>query len=209
MSSDVTPNAGFAARCYKVSRVIHWVTVALVSGLLVTALFGDIDPHGAGNSAFLWHSSLGVTLYLLSISRVLLWLIYRPTAKAVAVEKGEGAERGLRIAFYALLLALPISGWFLASEEGMPAHLFGIPALPQWYYREAVQQSTPIRGSDSHEAKSNEESVVTILNRIHATLAAALSAIVVIHVFSVLRDRPWRRNQGRGGLPKRDGKSIV
>ena len=73
ISSNAIPGASFAARCFKVSRVIHWITVALVCGLLLTALFGGIDPHGAGNTAFLWHSSMGIVLYLLSISRVLLW----------------------------------------------------------------------------------------------------------------------------------------
>lgn len=33
MSSDATPSATFAARCFIVSRVIHWLTVALVCGL--------------------------------------------------------------------------------------------------------------------------------------------------------------------------------
>lgn len=192
MNSDATSSATFAARCVKASRVIHWLTVALVSGLLITALFGGIDPHGPGNTAFLWHSSLGISVYLLSISRVLLWLFYR-TIATDAVGRGEAAYRGLRIAFYALLIALPVSGWLLASEEGMPAHLFGMPALPQWYYQEAPQQSTAVRTSDSRGTPSNDKPIVTYLVRIHATLAAALSVVIVIHVFAVIRDRALRR----------------
>jgi cytochrome b561 len=197
MNSNATSSATFAARCVKASRVIHWITVALVSGLLITALFGGIDPHGPGNTAFLWHSSLGISVYLLSISRVLLWLIYRPMA-ADAAGKGKGAYSALRIAFYALLIALPVSGWLLASAEGMPAHLFGMPALPQWYYRDALQQSTPVRESNSRGTSSNDKPIVTYLVRIHATLAAALSVVVVIHVFTVIRDPARRRNQRRG-----------
>lgn len=49
-----------------------------MSGLLVTALFWDIDPHGLGNGAFLWHSSLGIIVYLLSMARLLLWCVYVP-----------------------------------------------------------------------------------------------------------------------------------
>jgi hypothetical protein len=59
---------------FKVSRIIHWITVALVCGLLVTALFGGIDPHGAGNTAFLWHSSMGLAL--------LEWAADRPKSLA-------------------------------------------------------------------------------------------------------------------------------
>jgi len=184
---------GFAARAFKSSRIIHWLTVVLVSGLLVTALFGGIDPHGTGNRAFLWHSSLGISVYLLSISRVLLWLIYRPIAiPAAAPSKYATVDRGLRFTFYALLIALPISGWLLASEEGMPAHLFGMPALPQWYYSLPVHQSTAIRATEPHEIGSNDKAVVIQLRRIHATLAGALSAVVVIHVFIVIRVRRRR-----------------
>ena len=184
---------GFAARAFKTSRVIHWITVALVSGLLITALFGGIDPHGTGNSAFLWHSSLGISVYVLTISRVLLWLFYWPVAiPAIAPGKFEATDRGLRLAFYALLVALPISGWLLASEEGMPAHLMGMPALPQWYYREPAHQST-VRATEPQETRSNDKTVVIYLRRIHATLAGALSAVVVIHVFTVIRVRARRR----------------
>jgi cytochrome b561 len=154
MSANGAISDSFAMRVFKVSRIIHWATVALVSGLAVAAWFGEIDPHGNGNSAFQWHSSLG----------------------------------------YALLVALPISGWSLASEQGMPAHLFGMPALPQWYYREPAHQFAADRATEPHETRSNDNSVVIYLRRIHGTLAAALSIVVVIHVFTVIRVRARRRD---------------
>ena len=134
-------------------------------GLLLTALFGGIDPHGAGNTAFLWHSSMGIALYLLSISRVLSvgHLSTDGTIRPMRRVNGEDAHRGLQIAFYALLLALPISGWFLASEEGTSAHLLGIPALPQWYFQEAAQQSTAVRAAHPSEAAPGATSLVVNL----------------------------------------------
>jgi cytochrome b561 len=208
ISSDATPSAAFAVRCFKVSRFIHWLTVTLVCGLTLTALFGDIDPHGAGNNAFLWHSSMGIVLYVLTISRVLLWLIYRPLAHTTgAPGNGEEAHSRLHAAFYALLLALPISGWFLASEEGMSAHLLAIPALPQWYFHESVQESSANREAVIHGKSSIDTSVVTYLARIHAALATALSAVVAIHIFSVIRDRVRRRSQRYSEKRKRDGET--
>jgi cytochrome b561 len=199
ISSDAIPNATFAARCFKVSRVIHWITVALVCGLLLTALFGGIDPHEAGNTAFLWHSSMGIVLYLLSISRVLLWVVYRPTAPSIDVAvRDEKAHHGLQIAFYALLIALPISGWFLASEEGTSAHLFGIPALPQWYFHEAAQQSIAIRAASPSETTPSDTSVVVNLIRIHAALAAALFLVAALHIFTVIRVRARRDSHASG-----------
>lgn len=188
--SDVPQKRAFALRCYTWSRAIHWVTVALVSGVLVTALFENIDPHGSGNSAFLWHSLMGLTVYLLTITRVLLWFAYRPTAGGAAER---GAHRGLRMAFYALLVALPISGWWLASEEGMPAHVFGIPALPQWYHQEGAAHSGSGDSEAAREdAAAREAPVVRYLARLHASLGAALAIVIALHLISVIRTRKRR-----------------
>jgi len=209
LSFDSTPTLTFAHHCFKVSRVIHWLTVALVSGLLVTALFWDIDPHGSGNGAFLWHSSLGISVYLLSMARLVLWLVYRSTPPRADEPKTQGGGPGVRYAFYALLLALPFSGWLLASEEGMPAHLFGITSLPQWYERTAPLPSTVGSLRESHDAATNDTAIVINLNRNHAALAAALSAVIVIHLFAVIRDRTRRRDELRHGVHKRVGKRII
>ena len=189
--SDALENRAFKIRCYAWSRAIHWVTIALLGGLLVTALFEDIDPHGSGNSAFLWHSSLGLVVYLLSVSRFFLWLIYRPTASTVG-EQDARVNRGLRFAFYALLIALPVSGWWLASEEGMPAHVFGIPALPQWYNREGAPHSSSTHIEASRENVAREDPVVRYLARLHASLGAALALVIALHVLLLIRTRKQR-----------------
>jgi cytochrome b561 len=185
-NANARPEMVFAARCYSISRVVHWITVALVIVLLITALSGGIDPHGSGSGAFLWHSSLGIALYLLTISRVLLWLIYRPAARpSVTSGTTKGIDRSLRIAFYVLLLSLPISGWLLASEEGMHSSFLGIPALPQWYHEGVAQ----------HTAGASDTTIVMILNRIHAWLAAALFAVVAVHLLTAAR--AWKDRQAR------------
>ena len=208
MSPDSPPTVRFSDRCFKVSRVIHWLTVALVSVLLVTGLFGGIDPHGTGNGAFLWHSSLGISVYLLSMSRLLLWFVYRPTRQSPDDHEAQAGGRGLRYAFYALLLALPLSGWLLASEEGTPAHLFGIPSLSQWYEPPAPVPATVDSPTESHGATTKDKTVVMYLNRVHAALAAALSVVIVIHIFSLIRDRVRRRDRRALGVRKRDGKEV-
>jgi cytochrome b561 len=191
---DVPRSRAFALRCYAWSRAIHWVTVVLVSGVLITALFENIDPHGSGNSAFLWHSLLGLAVYLLTITRVLLWFVYRPTASGSAEPDGHG---GLRAAFYSLLIALPISGWWLASEEGMPAHVFGIPALPQWYNQQDATLPASIDSQATREHAVREAPVVRYLARLHGSLGAALAIVVALHFISVVRARNQRVDERR------------
>ena len=201
--SDIPQNRAFAIRCYAWSRAIHWVTVALVGGLLVTALFDNIDPHGSGNRAFLWHSSLGLSVYLLSITRVLLWFVYRPTASS-AGKPDAGVHRGLRVAFYAVLIAMPVSGWWLASEQGMPSHMFGIPALPQWYHREAVAHSDSTDSEVSREHAVQEAPVIRYLTRLHASLGAALAVAVALHLLSSIRTRKQRTDAQKPEVPDGD-----
>jgi cytochrome b561 len=204
--SDVPQNHAFALRCYAWSRAIHWATVVFVGGVLVTALFENIDPHGSGNRAFLWHSFLGLTVYLLTITRVLLWFVYRPTTSG-AVEPD--AHRGLRTAFYALLIALPISGWWLASEEGMPAHLFGIPALPQWYHQESAAHSGSADSAEPPKVAAREAPVIRYLTLLHASLGAALAMVVALHLLSIIRTRNQRADGPKHELLDVDKKTPI
>jgi cytochrome b561 len=185
MTADVNarPDTVYAARGYRISRVIHWVTVALASALLLIALLGDIDPHGSGNGAFLWHSSLGFAFYLLAVSRVLLWFIYRPTEDPFrATQMGQRINWALQTAFYTVLLALPLSGLFLALEEGMHSTLFGLPVLPQWYHEGVVE----------HSNEMSDTSAVLVLGRVHATLAVVLIMVIAAHLVTAIRGRARR-----------------
>jgi cytochrome b561 len=134
ISSESTSTLTLADRCFKVGRFIHWMTVALLSGLLVTALLWNIDSHGSGNTAFLWHSSLGISVYLLSMARVLLWLVDRPTRRGVDERAAQGERRG---------------------------------------------------ASESYDQTRKDTTYVIRLNRVHAALAAALSAVIFIHIFTI------------------------
>jgi cytochrome b561 len=209
LASDTTPTWTFAHHCFRVSRILHWLTVALVSGLLVTALGWNIDPHGSGNPAFLWHSSLGISVYLLSMARLLLWFVYRPASAQAGGPEAQGGGPGVRFAFYALLLALPFSGWLLASSEGMAAHPFGIPSLPQWYQRMAPPSSAVGSPQKSHDAATKDTDTVVNLQRIHAALTVALSAVIVTHLVAVIRDRTRRRDELQPGARNSVGKRII
>jgi cytochrome b561 len=195
--SDAPQGRAFAIRCYAWSRAIHWVTVALVSGLLITALFYNIDAHGPGNRAFFWHSSLGITLYLLTITRVLLWFVYRPTA-SVAGKPDAGVHRGLRAAFYALLVALPVSGWWLASAQSTPSQVLWVPTLPQWLFQQDATHSVAADPETSRQDGSQNAAVVRALSRLHASLAAALAIVVVLHLLPVIKSRMRDRGSRPG-----------
>ena len=201
--SDTSQRLDIANRCCASSRAIHWITVVLMLGLLITGLFGNIDPHGSGNRAFLWHSSLGIGVYLLAVSRVLLWIVSRP-ASSNAVKGKPRWDSTLRIAFYALLVALPVSGWWLASEEGMSTHALGVPMLPQWYHQESTSPSMAAHSEVSRDYPSRKGPLISNLARLHASLNAALALIIALHI--ILTVRNFRAHNG--GKASREGTRL-
>ena len=98
-------------------------------------------------------------------------------------------RRGLRVAFYALLIAVPLSGWWLASEEGMPAHLLGMPALPQWYHQGGAPHLGSTHSEASRENAVQKDPVVPDLSRLHASLSAALAVVIALHLISLFKYR--------------------
>jgi len=191
---ETSKRPDIANRYHAWSRAIHWITVVLMVGLLVTGLFGNIDPHGSGNRAFLWHSSLGIAVYLLAVSRVLLWIVSRPASSNA--DKGRPRwDSTLRIAFYALLVAVPLSGWWLASEEGMSTHALGVPMLPQWYHQE--KSSSPSMAAHSEVARDypfRKGPSISNLARLHVSLNAALALVIFLHIIWTVRDSRARNN---------------
>ena len=92
---------------------------------------GDL-PNGPDKVAtYALHKSIGITILARAVLR-LLWRIYAGAPAAVAgtpswqVRIATLAHLGL----YALLLAMPISGWALNSASGFPLQWFGLVNLP-------------------------------------------------------------------------------
>jgi cytochrome b561 len=123
----------------------------------------------------------------------MLRLIRRPAGHAAnAVTANEMLSTAFGLGFYTLLVALPISGWMLASDERVPVDLLGIPALPQWLFSTAAQS-----GSAWHTAGTQDSPLMTALIRIHVSLALGLSATVVLHVVQMIVDAPRSRGLSR------------
>ena len=115
-----------------VSQLLHWLIVLLILGqgtvgLLMTEMRNSPDKI----ELYALHKSVGLTLLALVALR-LAWRLYAGSPLAVA-----GMPRWqARIAslthglLYALLLALPLTGWLLNSAAGFPLQWFGLFNLP-------------------------------------------------------------------------------
>ena len=115
-----------------VSQLLHWLVVLLIlvqatAGLLMTEMRNSPDKV----QAYALHKSFGLTILALAVLR-LAWRWYAGTPRPVP-GMPRWQERVARLShwgLYALLFAIPISGWVLNSVAGFPLQWFGLFNLP-------------------------------------------------------------------------------
>src|SRR4051812_10786997 len=95
------------------SKTFHWLIVLLIITQWVIAERADDLPNGLAKLQMLaWHKSIGMTVFMLAIIR-LVWRWTNPVPTLDGVTRGwERFTAGFsHIALYALIFAMPISGW--------------------------------------------------------------------------------------------------
>ncbi len=117
-----------------VSQSLHWLIVLLIIGQGSVGLWMQ-EMHNSPDKIQLYalHKSFGLTILALVVLR-LLWRLY---AGAPGPVPGTPTwqQRIARVThwlLYALLLAMPLSGWTLNSAAGFPLQwfwLFNLPAI--------------------------------------------------------------------------------
>ncbi|QGN53946.1 cytochrome b [Novosphingobium sp. Gsoil 351] len=154
-----------AHRYSSVARGFHAAIAVLVIGNLAGGLLHDFLPKDW--NVIPLHKSMGLLILVLSIGRI-LWRFtwktpaYRPALKPFDLM----LAKTVHVAFYALILIMPLSGWIFSSASKYGAAFFGIPVtLP-------VAKGSPLAGL-SHET--------------HEILGYAMAALVVLHVGAALR----------------------
>ena len=158
------------------SQLFHWLIVALLITQVTLAFMADDLPAGARKLTLLArHKSVGITILMLVILR-LLWRLANPTPELPPTLKPY--ERKLaqvtHALLYALLIAMPLSGWMMSSARGFPVSWFGFFQLP-----DLVPKSKPLYDA---------------LVATHATLAVVLGCVVALHVAAALKHHFWLRD---------------
>lgn len=154
---------------------VHWLTAICVAAAWLLGEGGRMVRQSPPS----WHFAFGLAVLVLVLPRLIARLA--GGASALDPEGSPLLRAGARIGhavLYALLVALPLSGWYAASSMGVPVRLWGVtlPAL-----------ATPTLGGggligDLHSTGGN---VLLILAGLHGLMA-------LYHHF-VLRDDTLRR----------------
>ena len=157
------------ARYTRVAILLHWLIALLVAANLFLGFYYD----GFGQAARSWmmslHKSTGLTVLALTLARLAWRLGHRPPPFDPAMK---GWERGLahliHWSFYAVLVALPLSGWMTSSSSDRPTDFFGIVTIP------------PLPVSRSEEAHE-------LFEDWHELLGTITMALILLHVAGALK----------------------
>lgn len=119
-------------RYHSITKSFHWLIVLMLTiefavGWLMPGIRRGVTPAGLVS----FHMSFGIAILLVAVMRLLL----RFMLPVPALEKGspwwqELAAQWTHYLLYALVILLPITGWWLASSHGWTVTLFGLFTLP-------------------------------------------------------------------------------
>ncbi len=157
------------------AKSLHWLIALLIFFLFPLAwVMGDLS--GADKTqAYNLHKSLGITVLALMALRVLWRCFYAAPPLPFTMPKLERtAAKVGHVALYALLFALPLTGWAMISTSSRPSLLFGYIDFPL----------IPWLGDLPVDAK---KSYHEIFEGAHGLLANALMVLVAAHVAAAVR----------------------
>lgn len=114
----------------RLSQILHWLTAVAVTiaFILGPGGFGRLMRQGVDpgtRSDIVWHESLGVLVFLLTIAR-LVWLVRRPARPTFSIPPWMNlTSRLIQGAMWVLMLVLPLTAILSLGSEGHPLTLLG------------------------------------------------------------------------------------
>lgn len=159
--------ADTSLRYHGVARALHWIMAILIIGNIVGGIFHD--ALGKMFPVMPMHKAAGITILALALAR-LGWRLTHP-APALPVEM-PGWEKLVakvtHIAFYALMILVPLSGWIMVSPGDRPLNWFGLFPVPKF-------------------GLAKTDAIVGLSREGHEILGLAFAALVILHIVAALR----------------------
>jgi cytochrome b561 len=151
-----------------VARTFHWLMAVIIIGQVVLGKYAHgLDRTPEKLNLMMWHKSIGITLLLLVLLRLMWALISpRPRADSAAARWERTAAWLSHISLYVLMLAIPLSGWLMNSAKNVPFSLYRLVPWPTLI--------------------GPNEALGKVFEEWHESLVAVMLVLLLIHVAAAL-----------------------
>ena len=163
-----------------ISRLLHWtMALGVIFMLALGNRLADLKPDLSTLYLYGLHKSLGILILTLAVLRV-IWHLYSPPPHPIGPPRAWGtlAAKAAHLLIYALLITIPLSGWFASSATGIDVMMFDRWTLP------AI---APV--SELWEKRGFA---------VHGILTKALFGLILVHILGALK----REIDGDGTLTR-------
>ncbi len=114
------------------SRLFHWlmaIAIVFMAGLGITMINVRLSPMKL--EMFILHKSIGIFLLVAVLARI-YWRLINPTPRLPDTMSRQQVRlaRFTHLWLYALLIAIPTSGWVINSAANFPLRWFGLFEIP-------------------------------------------------------------------------------
>lgn len=148
---------------------LHWLIFLLVAcGFSLAVYMVDLPLSPPKLKYFSWHKWIGVTIFLLAVTRV-AWRLAQPAPALPSVMPlwQQRTASAIHALLYVLILVIPLTGWLYSSAAGVPTVYLGLVQLPDLLTR--------------------DKALAGQLKLVHVTLNYTMLSLVIIHAAAALK----------------------
>lgn len=162
-SADRVSHSGYS----RVAIALHWTIAVLILGNAIGGLLHEAFGPAAEASIMAVHKSIGLTVLVLSLVRLAWRMAHGFPRFPDSTSRWDAiAARATHVAFYVLIIAVPLAGWMMVSAGPRPLEWFGLFPWPKLPVSEAT-------AGTAHDA--------------HVLLAFTTIGLVLLHVAGALK----------------------
>lgn len=168
---------------------LHWLLFLLLLAAFSLGLYmHDLPLTPDKLRLYNYHKWLGVSIMLLVIVRLGWRVTHKPPALPDAMIGWEKfAAHGMHYLLYALMVAIPLSGWLMSSAKGFQTVWFGVLPIP-----DLIEKDKEL---GKQLAEVHEFLNYTMLALVVVHVAAALKHHFIVRDDILTRMLPWLRKK--------------
>lgn len=143
---------------------LHWAVALLIFANLPLGVYmHDLPLSPIKLRLFSYHKWIGVTVFLLAVLRISWRFTHRPPPLPDTMPRWEKlAGHATHYLLYALIFAVPLSGWLMSSAKGVQTVWFGVLPLP--------------------DLVGKNKELGDLLKEVHESLNFTMFGLVLVHV---------------------------